>query len=129
MAKEARPIDQRHVKDWFSGLSFEVQQTVLDDFSASFEASKEQRISKLEKEIAALRGGGAPAGRARRNSEKVAPAAKRVAANKGTKVPPKYRDAGGNTWAGRGMQPKWITEYLKKRGTKLDDLLIEKKAR
>jgi len=24
------------------------------------------------------------------------------------KVAPKYRDASGNTWSGRGLQPKWL---------------------
>jgi len=46
---------------------------------------------------------------------------------KGTKVPPKYRDArSGATWAGRGAQPVWLREKLKK-GAKLDDFLIERK--
>jgi H-NS histone family len=45
----------------------------------------------------------------------------------GSKVPPKYRDAqSGATWAGRGAQPVWLREKLKK-GAKLDDFLIERK--
>jgi DNA-binding protein H-NS len=48
-------------------------------------------------------------------------------ARKGSKVPPKYRDAqSGATWAGRGAQPVWLREKLKK-GAKLDDFLIERK--
>jgi DNA-binding protein H-NS len=111
-------IDRREVKSWFSGLSFEVQQSVLDDFEAAFNASKEQRISALERELASLRG---------KKPESGASSAKKAGSpKKGVKVPPKYRDANGNTWAGRGVQPTWLREYLKKRGNKLEDLLIRK---
>jgi DNA-binding protein H-NS len=31
----------------------------------------------------------------------------------GAKVAPKYRDAAtGNTWSGRGLQPRWLKEAL-----------------
>jgi DNA-binding protein H-NS len=53
----------------------------------------------------------------------------RTSAMKGVKVKPKYRDAGtGDTWAGRGVQPRWLTAALKG-GKKLDDYLIDKVAR
>jgi DNA-binding protein H-NS len=40
------------------------------------------------------------------------------------KVLPKYRNPkGGETWAGRGKQPRWLTAQLK-RGKKLNDFLI-----
>jgi len=117
MAKSGS-IDRREVKSWFSGLSFEVQQSVLDDFEAAFQASKEQRIGALEKELARLRG--------RKQQVGSTAPKKAVSPKKGVKVPPKYRDANGNTWAGRGVQPTWLREYLKKRGNKLEDLLIKK---
>jgi DNA-binding protein H-NS len=42
----------------------------------------------------------------------------------GTKVAPKYRDPkSGMTWAGRGAQPVWMREAIK-RGKKPDDFLI-----
>jgi DNA-binding protein H-NS len=48
-------------------------------------------------------------------------------ARKGRKVPPKYRDPqSGETWAGRGAQPVWLREKLRK-GAKLDHFLIERK--
>jgi DNA-binding protein H-NS len=47
---------------------------------------------------------------------------------RGRKVPPKYRSAKGETWAGRGARPKWMVEALKK-GKKLEDFLIDKSAR
>jgi DNA-binding protein H-NS len=53
----------------------------------------------------------------------------RTSAMKGVKVKPKYRDARtGDTWAGRGVQPRWLTAALKA-GKKLDDYLIDKSAR
>ena len=40
------------------------------------------------------------------------------------KVLPKYRNPkGGETWAGRGKQPRWLTAQLKG-GRKLSDFLI-----
>jgi DNA-binding protein H-NS len=48
-------------------------------------------------------------------------------ARKGNKVPPKYRDPqSGETWAGRGAQPVWLREKLKK-GAKLEHFLIGRK--
>ena len=46
---------------------------------------------------------------------------------KGRKVPVKYRDKAGNTWAGRGAQPVWLREKLKA-GAKLEDFAVEKTA-
>jgi H-NS histone family len=46
---------------------------------------------------------------------------------KGKKVPIKYRDKEGNTWAGRGAQPVWLREKLKA-GAKLEDFAVEKTA-
>jgi DNA-binding protein H-NS len=45
---------------------------------------------------------------------------------KGRKVPVKYRDRSGNTWAGRGAQPVWLREKLKA-GAKLEDFAVHKK--
>jgi DNA-binding protein H-NS len=47
---------------------------------------------------------------------------------KGKKVPPKYRDRSGNTWAGRGAKPRWLVAAIKE-GKKLEDFAIEKTAR
>jgi DNA-binding protein H-NS len=44
---------------------------------------------------------------------------------KGRKVPVKFRDGSGNTWAGRGAQPIWLREKLKA-GAKLQDFAINK---
>ena len=47
---------------------------------------------------------------------------------KGRKVAPKYRGPNGETWAGRGARPRWMTEQMK-RGKKPDDFLIGKPGR
>ena len=44
---------------------------------------------------------------------------------KGQKIPVKYRDRSGNTWAGRGAQPVWLREKLKA-GAKLEDFTVHK---
>jgi DNA-binding protein H-NS len=36
----------------------------------------------------------------------------RAPAKPTVKVPPKYRDAAGNTWSGRGFQPKWLQAQI-----------------
>ena len=42
----------------------------------------------------------------------------------GAKVAAKYRDAAtGNTWSGRGLQPKWLKEALAA-GKKISDFAI-----
>ena len=46
---------------------------------------------------------------------------------RGKKVPPKYRDRAGNTWAGRGAKPRWLVAAIKE-GKKLEDFAIEKTA-
>jgi DNA-binding protein H-NS len=54
------------------------------------------------------------------------PATQRGGSLKGKKVPPKYRSPSGETWAGRGVRPRWLVEALKK-GKKLEHFLIKKR--
>jgi DNA-binding protein H-NS len=42
---------------------------------------------------------------------------------KGRRVPIKYRDRSGNTWAGRGAHPLWLREKLKA-GAMLQDFAV-----
>ena len=53
--------------------------------------------------------------------------AAKVSALAGRKLAPKYRHPKdkSKTWAGRGVHPTWVTEYLKG-GGKLESLLIKK---
>ena len=46
---------------------------------------------------------------------------------RGRKAAIKYRDKSGNTWAGRGAQPRWLTAAIKT-GAKRDDFLVDKSA-
>jgi DNA-binding protein H-NS len=79
------------------------------------------RRSELQKQLARLQGVSTAA--------PVVVANGRTSSMKGVKVKPKYRDAKtGDTWAGRGVQPRWLTAALKG-GKKLDDYLIDKDAR
>jgi DNA-binding protein H-NS len=68
--------------------------------------------AELEKQLAALDGQASSKGKSL----------------KGTKVPPKYRSPSGETWAGRGVKPKWMVAALKK-GKKVEDFLIDKSAK
>lgn len=48
----------------------------------------------------------------------------KAGAGSGRKVAPKYRNAAtGETWTGRGLQPKWVKDALAA-GRKLDDMAI-----
>lgn len=74
--------------------------------------------------IAELFGGKGPA------AAKSPRAAKKATAAKGRKlgkVPPKYRNPAksSETWTGRGKQPRWLAELVKK-GKKPEDFLIRK---
>src|SRR5215472_16941574 len=74
-----------------------------------------QRAVQLEEQLSRL-GGRVGAGRRGGGS-----------AMKRRKVPIKYRDKKGNTWAGRGAQPVWLREKLKA-GAKLEDFAVQKTA-
>ena len=47
----------------------------------------------------------------------------RTSAMKGVKIAPKYRGPGGETWAGRGATPRWLSALLKE-GHSIEELLI-----
>jgi DNA-binding protein H-NS len=74
-----------------------------------------QKAVQLEQQLSKL-GGEGGGGRRGRGS-----------AMKGRKVPAKYRDKEGHTWAGRGAQPVWLREKLKA-GAKLEDFAVQKTA-
>jgi DNA-binding protein H-NS len=79
------------------------------------------RSSDLQKQLARLQGASTDTAGVRRNG--------RTSTIKGVKVKPKYRDAKtGDTWAGRGMQPRWLAAALKN-GRRPEDFLIDKTAR
>lgn len=48
---------------------------------------------------------------------------RKAAAKAGGKVAVKYRDADGNTWTGRGLQPRWLKAALAA-GKKIEDFRV-----
>jgi DNA-binding protein H-NS len=70
-----------------------------------------QRAVQLQSQLSRL--GGEISQRSRRSSMK------------GRKVPVKYRDKAGNTWAGRGAHPVWLREKIKA-GAKLEEFAVQK---
>ena len=66
----------------------------------------------------------AAASRAQPGAKKTAKAKSAVQkSRKGIAVPIKYKDDQGNTWTGRGTQPRWLTAALGA-GKKLEDFAV-----
>lgn len=81
-------------------------------------------INELVASFAILRSEIRFAGTASAGSHRQANAARKPHPSAGQTVPPRFRDARGNTWAGRCMQPKWLREALAA-GATLDSLRVE----
>jgi DNA-binding protein H-NS len=99
-------------------LSVEALFKLRDDVTAALS----QKADALKKELASLGSDYAEVGRIAVYGKK------RRSSLKGRKVAIKYRDKPGNTWAGRGAQPRWLTAAIKA-GAKRDDFLVDKSAR
>jgi DNA-binding protein H-NS len=106
-------------------LKKQAEKTRKEEFSSVVKAIKKQIADYgITAEDLGLAGAAPKAGRkgkaaAGKPSRK--PRAKRSTA--GTKVAPKYRDEAGNTWTGRGKQPKWVAAALAA-GRSLESMLI-----
>jgi DNA-binding protein H-NS len=89
----------------------------LMSLRARIDETLKDRRRELEKQLLDLGAAadGARVGRGRRG----------VSALKGRKVPAKYRGPSGETWAGRGAQPRWLAEAIEA-GQSPEDFLIEK---
>jgi DNA-binding protein H-NS len=74
-----------------------------------------KRVGELQRQLGRLTS-------FRADDRKSSPARKGHAL-KGRKVAPKYRGPGGETWAGRGVRPRWLTAALND-GAKLEDFAI-----
>jgi DNA-binding protein H-NS len=86
---------------------------------ADVEKALAERGRDLQRQLALLGGEtgkrrGRPAGRPGR-----------VSAMRGKSVPPKYRGPGGETWAGRGATPRWLTALVKE-GHSIEEFAIAK---
>ncbi len=134
MGKATTVTQRAGLVKWFGAQSYEAQEKVLSELAVIFERGKAGKIKALEAELAALKGSTAARGTApkavakavyQRNTKK--PVAAKASALAGRKIPPKYRHPKNKalTWAGRGVHPTWVTEYLKG-GGKLESLLIKK---
>jgi DNA-binding protein H-NS len=84
---------------------------------ADVERALAERARDLERQLALV--GGAP----RKKRGRPAGGAMRASTLKGSKVAPKYRGPGGETWAGRGAQPRWLTALLKE-GHSLEEFSV-----
>ena len=100
-----------------SHLSIEALTKLRDDVAAALS----RKAEVLQKELVAIGSGYAEVGR-------IAMYGRRGrSALKGRKVAVKYRDKSGNTWTGRGAQPRWMTAAIKA-GAKRDDFLVDRRA-
>ena len=81
-------------------------------------------LSALERRRSKATNGHAKPSSRKTSTRVVKPKAK-VNPLKGRKAEPKYRGPGGDTWAGRGLAPKWLTD-LEKKGKKREQYLIAK---
>ena len=100
-----------------SSLSVEALFKLRDEVVAALS----KRADALKKELMAIGSDYAEVGRIAIYGRK------KASSLKGRKAPIKYRDRAGNTWAGRGAQPRWLTAAIKA-GAKRDDFLVDKSA-
>jgi DNA-binding protein H-NS len=92
----------------------------LIELRDSVTAAISEQAESLRAQLANLTGG-AGSGRNGRRRGRPAKASKL----RGRKVAPKYRDRSGNTWSGRGAEPRWMRDAIKG-GARRDDFLIGK---
>ena len=59
----------------------------------------------------------------RSKADEASKSSKHASVPKGTKLAAKYKDDSGNTWTGRGSQPRWLRAAVES-GKKLEDFLI-----
>jgi DNA-binding protein H-NS len=118
-------------KPKFELTSLDVDQLV--ELRQKLEAELENRIAtqrqKLESQLQALAAlqPNRPAAQTNRGaaaSSSMPMRARRTSALKGRPATPKYRGPGGETWAGRGLAPRWLTA-LEKKGKKRETFLIK----
>jgi DNA-binding protein H-NS len=105
-------------------LSVDELLTLRDRVNGALASLVQRERSELESRLKRLQGftGDAPRrGRPPGSKNKAAGKSRRA----GKKVAPKYRNPANRseTWAGRGLQPRWLKAALKS-GKKLDDFRI-----
>ena len=95
----------------------------LLELRANVERMLAERGRDLQRQLALLGGDGVRRGRPAGRPDG---RAGRVSTMRGVKVPPKYRGPEGETWAGRGATPRWLTALLKE-GHSIEDFAIAPK--
>jgi DNA-binding protein H-NS len=112
--KRKKQIARKRKKQNLAGMNLDELMSLRGQIDTALSGHR----STLEKQLASLGGSvtsfGGAALRERRSSLK------------GTKVAAKYRGPEGETWAGRGATPRWMTEATKGTGKKREDFLIDK---
>jgi DNA-binding protein H-NS len=115
MAKANGTLTDKQVSEWFDGLVFDRQASILNTLSASHSKQRHARITELRRELAALDDDGSINGNAKRSYKR-----RRIPAAQA-----KYRDPkSGETWSGRGRMASWLTAKVKA-GEKASRYLIK----
>jgi DNA-binding protein H-NS len=121
---EERTVLTRKVYETYGTVSTSVHSRQITGMSVDalvklrgeVQSALSQKAKELESQLARL-------------GEEIGVGRKRgVSTLKGRKVPIKYRDRSGNTWAGRGAMPVWLRDKIKA-GAKLDDFAVDKSSR
>jgi DNA-binding protein H-NS len=100
-------------KQTLASMSVDALLKLRDDIGALLEKKSHELQSQLSRLGDGIVGNGRKRG---------------ASALKGRKAPVKYRDKSGNTWSGRGAQPRWMTAAIKD-GAKRDDFLVDRPAK
>src|SRR5215204_4276693 len=109
----ARKKQRKQKKQNLAGMDFQQLMNLRNQIDEALAGHR----STLEKQLAALGGSVGSYGRGARGG--------RGSSLKGTKVAAKYRGPEGETWAGRGAKPRWLTAAIKD-GKRVQDFLIDK---
>ena len=98
----------------FNSMSLDGLWALRSEISSILKSKIAAEKAELEKRLRELRSNGLPSEAARRERRPY------------PRVFPKYRNPAdpAETWAGRGRQPRWLTEQLRS-GRKLDDFRIQ----
>lgn len=81
------------------------------------------RLDALAALVSKRSNGKGPAGASKPRGRRAPSVKRKVHPLKDKKAPPKYRGPNGETWAGRGLAPRWLTD-LEKKGKKRESFLI-----
>jgi DNA-binding protein H-NS len=110
-------------------LSLDELVALRDEVAKAIEGKVAEEQAELQKRLDALSGyaveaGSSPAKRGRPAGRSGARGGRRASHPlKGTKVPVKYRGPNGETWSGRGLAPRWLTD-LEAKGKKRETYLV-----